>query len=174
MITREAKEKMLKEITEELKQAELVVITDYRGLNVQSINKLRGELRKEDCRYKITKNTMNRLACREAGVEELEGYFEGPVAIAYSSADPVAAARVFKEFIKENSALEIKGGILSGQLLDPEAIKALGDIPSREVLLAKVVGGFQAPITGLVGVLHGNMRSLVCAFDAVRRQKESA
>ncbi len=174
MITREAKEKMLKEITEELKQAELVVITDYRGLNVQSINKLRGELRKEDCRYKITKNTMNRLACREAGVEELEGYFEGPVAIAYSSADPVAAARVFKEFIKENSALEIKGGILSGQLLDPEAIEALGDIPSREVLLAKVVGGFQAPITGLVGVLHGNMRSLVCAFDAVRRQKESA
>lgn len=174
MITREAKEKMLEEITEELKQAELVVITDYRGLNVQSINKLRGELRKEDCRYKITKNTMNRLACREAGVEELEGYFEGPVAIAYSSADPVAAARVFKEFIKENSALEIKGGILSGQLLDPEAIKALGDIPSREVLLAKVVGGFQAPITGLVGVLHGNMRSLVCAFDAVRRQKESA
>jgi len=174
LITREAKEKMLKEITEELKQAELVVITDYRGLNVQSINKLRGELRKEDCRYKITKNTMNRLACREAGVEELEGYFEGPVAIAYSSADPVAAARVFKEFIKENSALEIKGGILSGQLLDPEAIKALGDIPSREVLLAKVVGGFQAPITGLVGVLHGNMRSLVCAFDAVRRQKESA
>lgn len=174
MITREAKEKMLEEITEELKQAELVVITDYRGLNVQSINKLRGELRKEDCRYKITKNTMNRLACREAGVEELEGYFEGPVAIAYSSADPVAAARVFKEFIKENSALEIKGGILSGQLLDPEAIKALGDIPSREVLLAKVVGGFQAPIIGLVGVLHGNMRSLVCAFDAVRRQKESA
>ncbi len=174
MITREAKEKMLEEITEELKKAELVVITDYRGLNVQSINKLRGELRKEDCRYKITKNTMNRLACREAGVEELEGYFEGPVAIAYSSADPVAAARVFKEFIKENSALEIKGGILSGQLLDPEAIKALGDIPSREVLLAKVVGGFQAPITGLVGVLHGNMRSLVCAFDAVRRQKESA
>jgi len=174
LITREAKEKMLEEITEELKQAELVVITDYRGLNVQSINKLRGELRKEDCRYKITKNTMNRLACREAGVEELEGYFEGPVAIAYSSADPVAAARVFKDFIKENSALQIKGGILSGQLLDPEAIKALGDIPSREVLLAKVVGGFQAPIAGLVGALHGNMRSLVCAFDAVRRQKESA
>ncbi len=174
MITREAKEKMLEEITDELKQAELVVVTDYRGLNVQSINKLRGELRKEDCRYKITKNTMNRLACREAGVEELEGFFEGPVAIAYSSADPVAAARVFKDFIKENSALQIKGGILSGQLLDPEAIKALGEIPSREVLLAKVVGGFQAPIAGLVGVLHGNMRGLVCALDAVRQQKESA
>ncbi len=174
MITREAKEKMMEEITEELKQAELVVVTNYRGLNVQSINKLRGELRKEDCRYKITKNTMNRLACRKAGFDELESFFEGPVAIAYSSADPVAAARVFKDFVKENEALEIKGGMLSGQLLDPAAIKALGDIPSREVLLARVVGGFQAPISGLVGALHGNLRNLAYALDAVRQQKESA
>ncbi len=174
MITREAKEKMMEEITEELKQAELVVVTNYRGLNVQSINKLRGELRKEDCRYKITKNTMNRLACRKAGFDELESFFEGPVAIAYSNADPVAAARVFKDFAKENEALEIKGGMLSGQLLDPAAIKALGDIPAREVLLARVVGGFQAPISGLVGALHGNLRNLVYALDAVRQQKESA
>ncbi len=174
MITREAKEKMLEEITEELKQSELIVVTNYRGLNVKSINKLRGELRKEDCRYKITKNTMNRLACRKAGFEELESFFEGPVAIAYSSADPVAAAKVFKDFAKEYEALEIKGGMLSGQLLDPAAITALGEIPPREVLLAKVVGGFQAPISGLVGALHGNLRNLVYALDAVRQQKESA
>ncbi len=174
MITREAKEKMLEEITAELKQADLVVITNYRGLNVQSINRLRGELRKENCRYKVTKNTMNRLACRQAGVEELEGFFEGPVAIAYSSEDPVAAAKVFKDFAKEYETFEIKGGMLSGQLLDASAIKALGDIPPREELLARVVGGFQAPISGLVGALHGNMRQLVYAIDAVRQQKESA
>lgn len=174
MITREAKEKMLEEVTEELKQADLVIITNYRGLNVQSINKLRGELRKENCRYKITKNTMNRLACRQAGVEELENFFEGPVAIAYSSDDPVAAAKVFKDFAKEHESFEIKGGMLSGQLLDSSAIKALGDIPPREELLARVVGGFQAPISGLVGALHGNMRQLVYTLDAVREQKESA
>ncbi len=174
MITREEKEKMLEEVTEEFKQAELVVVTNYRGLNVQSISKLRGDLRKENCRYKVTKNTMNRLACRQAGVEELESFFEGPVAIAYSSEDPVAVAKVFKEFAKEHESFEIKGGMLSGQLLDSGAIKALGDILPREELLSKIVGGFQAPISGLVGVLHGNMRQLVYTLDAVRQQKESA
>lgn len=174
MITREAKEVMLKEITEELKKAELVVVTDYRGLNVKAINDLRGRLRSEKCLYRVTKNTMNRLACREAGYDPLEELFEGPTAIAYSSDDPVAAAKVFKEFAKENEALIIKGGMLSGQVLDADGIKALGEIPPREVLLAKVVGGFQAPISGLVGALHGNLRNLVYTVDAVRQQKESA
>lgn len=174
MITKEAKEKMLQEITEELKKAELVVVTDYRGLNVKAINDLRGKLRQENCLYRVTKNTMNRLACREAGYEPLEELFEGPTAIAYSSDDPVAAAKVFMDFSKENDALVIKGGMLSGQVLDPEGVKALGDIPPREILLAKIVGGFQSPISGLVGALHGNLRNLVYALDAVRQQKESA
>lgn len=174
MLTKKAKEKMLEEVTTELKQAELVIVSDYRGLNVKAINDLRGKLRSEQCRYKITKNTMNRLACRQAGVESLEPLFEGPTAIAYSSADPVAAAKVFNEFAKENEALVVKGGLLSGQVLDAAGIKALGDIPPREVLLAQVVGGFQAPIAGLAAVLSGTLRSLVYTVDAVRQQKESA
>ncbi len=174
MITRESKEKMLEEITEEFKQAELVIVTGYRGLNVKMINTLRSRLRNEQCRYRVTKNTMNRLACRQAGFDSLESLFEGPTAIAYSSDDPVAAAKVFNEFAKENEALVIKGGMLSGQMLDPSAIKALGEIPPREILLAKIVGGFQAPISGFVRVLHGNLRQLVYTVDAVRRQKESA
>jgi len=174
LITKKMKEKMLEEITEDLKQAELVIVTDYRGLNVKNINSLRGRLRSEKCRYRITKNTMNRLACRQAGFEQLESLFEGPTAIAYSSADPVAAAKIFIEFARENEALVVKGGMLSGQMLDPASIKALGEIPPREVLLSKVVGGFQAPITGLVGVLHGTLRQLVYTVDAVRQQKESA
>lgn len=174
MLTKKAKEKMLQEVTEELKKSELVIITDYRGLNVKAISVLRGRLREQECTYRVTKNTMNRLACRQAGVEELENFFEGPTAIAYSNADPVAAAKVFNDFSKENEALVIKGGLLSGQLLDPAGIKALGEIPSREVLLARVVGGFQAPISGLVGALHGTLRQLVYTVDAVRQQKESA
>ncbi len=174
MLTKKAKEKMLNEVTEELKKAELVVVTDYRGLNVKAISALRAKLREQGCSYKVTKNTMNRLACRQAGVEELENLFEGPTAIAYSSEDPVAAAKVFNEFVKENEALVVKGGLLSGQLLDPLGIKALGEIPPREVLLAQVVGGFQAPISGLVGALHGTLRKLVYTVDAVRQQKESA
>lgn len=174
MITRKMKEKMLEEITEDLKQAELVIVTDYRGLNVKNINSLRGKLRSEKCRYRITKNTMNRLACRQAGFEQLESLFEGPTAIAYSSADPVAAAKIFIDFARENEALVVKGGMLSGQMLDPASIKALGEIPPREVLLARVVGGFQSPISGLVGVLQGTLRQLVYTVDAVRQQKESA
>ncbi len=174
MITKDMKERMLGEITEELKKAELVIISDYRGLNVKAINDLRGRLRKEECLYRITKNTLNRLACKAAGVEQLEDYFQGPTAIAYSKADPVAAAKVFSDFAKENEALVVKGGILSGQLLDAQAIKALGEIPPRDVLLARIVGGFQAPIAGLANVLQGTLRQLVYTVDAVRVQKESA
>ncbi|MBW6462702.1 MAG: 50S ribosomal protein L10 [Dethiobacteria bacterium] len=174
MLTKKAKEKMLEEVTAELKSSELVIVTDYRGLNVKAISVLRSKLRDQQCSYRVTKNTMNRLACRQAGVEEIESLFEGPTAIAYSNADPVAAAKVFNEFARENEALVVKGGLLSGQLLDPAGIKALGDIPPREVLLARVVGGFQAPISGLVGVLQGTLRQLVYTMDAVRQQKESA
>lgn len=174
MITRETKERMLKEITDDLKKADLIIVTDYRGLNVKAISSLRSRLRETGCTYRITKNTLNRLACRAAEVEQLEEYFEGPTAIAYSNEDPVAAAKVFSDFAKDNEALVVKGGILSGQLLDAGGIKALGDIPPREILLAKVVGGFQAPISGLVGVLQGTLRQLVYTVDAVREQKESA
>jgi large subunit ribosomal protein L10 len=174
LITKKMKEKMIEEITEDLKQAELVIITDYRGLNVKAISSLRARLRDEGCRYRITKNTLNKLASRNAGFEQLEEFFEGPTAIAYSSADPVAAAKVFTDFARENEALVIKGGLLSGQVLNLPEIKALGEIPPREVLLAQVVGGFQAPISGLVGALQGTLRKLVYTVDAVRQQKESA
>jgi len=174
LITKKMKEKMLEEITEDLKKAELVIVTDYRGLNVQTINRLRGKLRSEQCRYRITKNTMNRLACRQAGFEQLEDLFEGPTAIAYSSADPVAVAKILIEFSRENEALVVKGGMLSGQILDSASLKALGEILPREVLLAKIVGGFQSPIYGLAGALQGTLRKLVYTVDAVRMQKESA
>jgi large subunit ribosomal protein L10 len=174
LITKDMKVKMLDEISEELKKADLVIVSDYRGLNVKAISDLRSRLRKEECLYRITKNTLNRLACKAAGVEQLEELFEGPTAIAYSNADPVAAAKVFSDFSKENEALVVRGGMLSGQLLDVQAIQALGEIPPRDVLLAKVVGGFQAPISGLVNVLQGTLRQLVYTVDAVRMQKESA
>lgn len=174
MISRKAKEKMLEEIKADLKEASLVIVTDYRGLNVKAINELRRRLGAEECRYRVTKNTMNRLACRQVGAAELEDFFTGPTAVAYSSGDPVAAAKVFKSFAVENEALVVKGGMLEGSLLDAAQVRALGDIPPREVLLARVVGGMQAPISGFVGVLQGTLRSLVYTLDAVRREKESA
>lgn len=174
MITRKEKEKLVEQIAHELDQAELIIATDYRGLTVAGISNLRQRLRAEQCHYKVTKNTLTRLACRKIGLEVMDPLLEGPTALAYTSGDPVAAAQVFIKFAKEYEALSVKGGLLAGQLLQPEQVKALGEIPPREVLLARVCSGFQAPIYGLASVLHGNLRQLVYAFDAVRKLKESA
>lgn len=174
MITRKAKEEFIEEIARELKEAELIIAADYRGLNVAAVTDLRRRLKAEQCNYRVVKNTLTRLACRKIGLEELEIHLEGPTAIAYTVADPVGAARVLLEFSREHEALSIKGGFLSGQSLEPLQIKALGEIPPREILLAQVCGGFQAPLAGLVGVFQANIRQLVYAFDAVRRLKETA
>lgn len=174
MKTRTAKEEMVEKIAGELKQADLIIITDYRGLNVPAINSLRRRLSEERCSYRVVKNTMTRLACRKVGLEVLEQLLDGPTAIAFSGGDPVGAARVLLDFGKNNEALSVKGGLLSGQLLQPDQIKALGEIPPREVLLARLCAGFQSPIYGLASVLQGNIRQLVYAFDAVRRIKETA
>lgn len=174
MITRKHKEKIVDDIARELEVAELIIATDYRGLTVSAITALRRRLREEQCRYRVSKNTLTKLACRRAGLEKLEQFLAGPTAIAYTSADPVGAAKVLLKFGKENEALEFKGGLLSGQLITPDQFKELGDIPPREVLLARVCSGFQAPIFCLVNVLQGNIRGLVYALEAVRAQKESA
>ena len=174
LITRKAKEKFIEEIARELEEAELIIVADYRGLNVAGVTDLRRILKAVQCNYRVGKNTLTRLACRKIGLERLEAYLEGPTAIAYTAADPVGAARVFLEFSREHEALSVKGGLLSGQSLEPVQIKALGEIPPREILLAQVCGGFQAPMAGLVNVLQGNIRALVYALDAVRRLKEAA
>ena len=174
MITRKAKEEFIEEMARELEGAELIIVADYRGLNVASVTELRRRLKNEECSYRVVKNTLTRLACRKIDLSGLEEYLEGPTAIAYTSADPVGAARVLLEFSREHEALAVKGGRLSGQSLDPAQVKALGEIPPREVLLARVCGGFQAPLSGLVGVLQGNIRALAYALDAVRRLKETA
>lgn len=174
MITKKDKEKIIEEIAGELEKAELIIATDYRGLKVAALNELRRRLGAERCRYRVAKNTLTRLACRRVGLEALEPLLEGPTALAYTGADAVAAARVFLQFGKDHEALAIKGGILSGQPITSGQVKALGEIPPREVLLARVCGGFQAPLSGLVNVLQGNIRQLVYALDALRRLKESA
>lgn len=174
MLSRKDKEQVTKDIAAEMQKSELIIVTDYRGLDVQAINNLRGRLKEAECLYRVTKNTMNRLACREAGFEALEELFEGPTAIAYSSADPVIVAKILLDYRKEKEALEIKGGLLSGQFLSAEQLNELGLIPPKEVLLAMVVGGFQSPIAGFANVLRGTLSSLVYAVDAVREQKESA
>lgn len=170
------KQSVVSELKGKLSVTKGAVLTNYRGLTVAQDTQLRRKLREAGVEYRVVKNTMTRIAAQEVGIEGLEVYLEGPTAIAISDTDPVAPARVISEFIKENKlkALEVKGGLLDGKVIDAEGVKALAELPSREVLLAQVLAGMQTPIAGFVNVLQGSIRKFVYALEAVRQQKESA
>ena len=163
-------------IKEKLSITKGAVLTNYRGLTVAQDTKLRRKLREAGVEYRVFKNTMTRIAAKEAGIEGLDVYLEGPTAIAMSYTDPVAPAKVISEFVKENKlqALEVKAGLVEGKVIDANGVKALSSLPPREVLISQVLAGMQAPIAGFVNVLSGSLRNLVYALEAVRKQKESA
>lgn len=170
------KQAVVSELKDKLSNTKGAVLTSYRGLSVAQDTKLRRKLREAGVEYRVVKNTLTRIAAREAGIEGLDQYLEGPTAIAISNTDPVAPAKLLSDFIKENKlqALEIKAGLVEGQVIDAGSVKALASLPPKEVLIAKMLGSMQAPLSGLVNVLQGNIRNLVYALEAVRQQKESA
>lgn len=167
---------VVSELKEKLSSTKGAVLTNYRGLNVAMDTKLRRKLREAGVEYRVIKNTMTRIAAKDAGIEGLEQYLEGPTAIAMSAVDPVAPAKILADFIKENKlqALEIKAGLVEGKVIDANGVKALANLPAREVLIAQLLGTLQAPITGFVRVLNGIPSNLVYALEAIRQQKESA
>lgn len=170
------KQSVVSELKGKLSASKGAVLTNYRGLTVAQDTQLRRKLREGGVEYRVVKNTMTRIAAQEVGIEGLDVYLEGPTAIAMSEVDPVAPARIISDFIKENKlkTLEVKAGLLEGKVIDAEGVKALADLPSREVLLSKVLAGMQSPIVGFVNVLQGSLRKFVYALEAVRKQKESA
>lgn len=169
--TREEKSLIIKELVDKFKQARASVFVDYKGLNVAEATKLRRRFRELDCEFRVAKNTLTRLAAKQAGVEGLDAYLEGPTAIAFSEHDPVAPAKVLFEFIREFKKMEVKAGVLEGKVISAMVVRELADLPPREVLLAKLAGGMRAPLYGLVNVLHGTMRSFVYALEALRKQR---
>lgn len=171
---KESKKQIVSEVKEDLSKASCVIVTDYRGLNVEQITQLRRALHAEKVKFMVVKNTLATIAAREAGVEDLKTYLEGPTAIAFGYDDPTVPARVMIKFAKEFDKLELKGGMMQGRLMDLKQIKALADLPSREVLLGQVAGAFAAPMTGFAGALQGVLRKFVYALNAVREQKEAA
>lgn len=169
----EQKKQVVTDLTEKIKSAQSIVLADYRGLTVEQDTELRNALRKAGVEYKVVKNTLTSLAMKESGIE-LDDFLTGPTAMAISSSDAVAPAKVLSEFAKKYEKLELKVGVVEGKVIDLEGVKALAELPSREVLIAKVLGGFNAPISGFVNVLNGNMRGLVVALNAIAEQKANA
>jgi large subunit ribosomal protein L10 len=171
---REVKERKVAEIKKDLDSSRVVVITDYRGLTVAQISNLRRTLNKEGVKYRVVKNTLALLAARQSGLDDLEQYLQGPTAIAYGNDDPVTPVKLLFKFAKENDQLSIKGGALEKNVLNESELRRLSELPSREALLARTLGCFQAPLVGFLSVLQGNIRKLVYVLDAVREKKESA
>lgn len=168
------KQEVVNDIYEKLSAAKGVIFADYRGLTVDQDTELRRALRNSGVNYQVVKNTLTKIAADKLGLEELDPVLKGPTSIAYSQEDPVAPAKVMNEYAKKFDKLELKAGIVEGKIIDENGIKSLADLPSREVLIAQVLGGLNAPITGFVNVLNANIRGLVIALNAIAEKKEQA
>ncbi|MEG1716356.1 MAG: 50S ribosomal protein L10 [Lachnospiraceae bacterium] len=149
----ELKQPIVTAISENIKNAQSVVLVDYRGLTVEQDTALRKQLREAGIVYKVCKNTMMKRAFEGTAFEALDSYLEGPSAIAISDDDATAPARILCKFAKTAVALEVKAGVVEGNVYDAAGIQALSTVPSREVLLAKLLGSMQSPITNLARVL---------------------
>lgn len=167
------KETLVQDLTEKIKKNSGLVLTEYQGLTVAEISELRAKLRPVKCEYKVIKNTLSKLALKNAGIESFAAHFTGPTAVAIENGDPVSTAKVLLDFSKEHSKLKLKAGLLGDKLLSSEDLKALANLPSREVLLAKLLGTMQAPITGLVSVLSETTRNFVYVLEAIRKKQEA-
>lgn len=168
------KKEVVKDLSQKIKDAKALVFADYRGLTVEQDTELRRALRKAGVEYKVVKNTLTKIAAKENGLEELEPFLNSPTAMAFSNDDPVAPAKVLSEYAGKYNKLELKVGVVEGRVIDTTGIKALADLPSREVLISKVLAGFNAPLTGFVNVLNGNIRGLVVALNAIAEKKAEA
>ena len=150
-----------------------MILADFSGLAVQEMEELRQGLRKEGIKLSVVKNRLAKRAAEGTDVAQVERFFSGPTAVAFTPSDSAAAAKVLADFAKTSAKLEIKGGLIEGQVLTPDQVKLLASLPGREVILAQLLAGFKAPLVGLVNVLAGNLRSLVMVLKAIQAEKEA-
>ncbi|MBE5884313.1 MAG: 50S ribosomal protein L10 [Lachnospiraceae bacterium] len=170
----ELKQPIVEEISASIKDAQSVVLVDYRGLTVEQDTQLRKALREAGVTYKVYKNTMMNFAFKGTDFESLAPYLEGPSAMALSTEDATAPARVLAEFAKSAKALEIKAGVVEGTLYDAKGMSAIASIPSREVLISKLLGSLQSPITNFARVMNQLAeKGGACACEAPAATEEA-
>ena len=160
---RTIKEAKVVEIKEKLEKAQAIILADYQGLTVEEDTQLRKNLREAGVEYKVYKNTLVKIAAKELNIEGIDAYLEGPVAIAFGYEDVTAPARILYDFSKDHKKLELKAGVVEGQFYDKASIEQLASIPSKEVLIAKLLGSIKSPLSKLAYLL-----------SAIKDQKESA
>ena len=173
-MARPEKTAVVDEISAKLTAADAAVLTEYRGLTVGELAELRATLRPADAEYKVFKNTLARRGAEAAGLAELVPLLEGPVAIAFVRGDAVVAAKALRDFARNNPALIVKGGLLGENVLDAAEVTALADVEPREVLLARLAGGFQAPLVKAAGLFQAFTRNFAYGIKAYVDQRQES
>ena len=172
---KEQKAEQVELLTEKLKKAKVAVLTDYRGLTVKQIQDLRGKLRTGNVEYRVVKNTLARRAADAAGYKDLESELKGPVAIAFGYDDLSLPPRLINEFVRTTRLkVEVVGGVVEGRVFNRDQIKQLADLPSREVLLAQLLGTLQSPVAQLVGIMQTPVQQLIGVLNAYKTKLEAA
>ena len=166
----ESKKADVAKIKEQLEQTRDVLFTDFRGLNVDQITRLRNSLREQETEYKVVKNGSTRIAMSEMGLPDVSEFLFGPTALALVRTDPGPVAKVILDFARDSS-VQVKGGIVGGRVLTPEEVKALSELPGREQLLAMLMNTMNAPVQKLVYGLQGVLQNLVLTVKAVADKK---
>lgn len=157
------KKKEVSDLAEKMKQAKIILLTDYRGINVSDVTKLRAELRNSNSEYRVIKNNITKRALAEAGIEGLDNLLEGPTAVVMNNEDYLETAKAIYNYSKNNDFYKIKGGVIEGKVMTAEEIITLAKLPSKETLLSM-----------LAGALLANISKLAVALDQVKAQKENS
>lgn len=168
------KEAIVSELTDQLSRSMLTIVTDYRGLTVTELQNLRAQLRPHKAEFRVAKNTLTRRAADAIQLEGLEGVLAGPTALVFAYEDVAQPAKVIRDFVRTSRLMQVKAAVLEGEVVAPERFEVIADLPSREELIAKVVGGVAAPLYGLVNVMSGPARSLAYVLQARVNQLDQA
>ena len=167
------KQQIVEDLRDRFAKSAIIVLTDYKGLDVAAMNDLRRKLRAEEIEYRVVKNTILTRASADNDGDLIKDFFKGPSAVALGFDDPIAPAKVLAQFAKDHEQLEIKVGVMGGKVLDPTAITALAKLPSREVLLGRLLAVLNAVPTSFVRTLAEVPRSFVNVLAAIKDQKEA-
>lgn len=173
MATKAFKDAKIQKIKENIEKAQVAILTDYKGLSVEEITKLRRSIQKDGGDYMVTKNTLTKIAVQGTSFEALTEALKGPSAIAFGFEDPVAPAKALAKFIKEAKKGEIVAAVLDGKLLSAQEAKALANLPSKQEIYAKMLGCINSPASGIANSVNAVMSALTRAMAAVRDQKQA-
>lgn len=165
------KTQFVEELEKKFEESKGIYFTDFLGLTVEQMNDLRGRFFNASVEYKVVKNRLTRISASQAGYEDMGDLLSGPTAIAFTSGDPVAPAKILTDFAEENGSLALKGCIFEGERLSKERIEAIAKLPSRNELIQKFLGSVQSPMRNMVNILSSPMQNLVTALGQIREQK---